>query len=157
MKSPHQLLSAALSRKLSPSEANSLSTAISTLEERLLQCESHNARLRADHQQTLTSERVYVELESAALRLTFPEQHSVRVPLSEQTQHDMAMAMHMLLRILRSRHGAKNIVGAPGAPTQFDVRAVLAALKGTPATKVGKRPAKALADLIDLDNLVLPQ
>lgn len=127
MPDPQAILGQALRRALRPAEQLFLSETLSAQERRIEALERQVAALQPGHHKELSREEVMVSLApTGALRVRFPDQHSVNLPLGI-TQASLGLAMQALVRVLEERLGQKRIhtVGTTGAPVQYDLSKIL--------------------------------
>lgn len=149
---PAAILSASSHRQLRPGEVNTLATYVAALESENETIRQQIGRLQHAHQDAIGKPEITIKLaHNGGIELTFPEQHSVVIPVG-LLQHDNAIAMSALMRVLKDRHlaGAKPI-GSQGSPTQADLRTILAQAKTAPRRIEPRRPAPAGLSLADLD------
>lgn len=145
---PHKILSAALSRALRPGEVQALTIYLSELERKV------EAFTRDRDSDLLARDHVEVRLHNNTLYAKFPGQHSVKLP-SGLTQHDRALAMDLLVRILADRQGQPCRIAQPGAPTQHELQALARAIKPKKLPPKKKHPATEVELSTILANLTL--
>lgn len=153
---PAQLINIAAQRPLRPGEHQALMEAFVDLDMKLRALRESNDRLRSSHEDAIASQDPHVRLEGNALLIKFPEQHYITLQLGE-TPDQKRIAVEALFRILSQRHtGERRSIGTAAAPVQYDVQAILRAIRADqisrvePKRKVAASPDLSLADL-DID------
>jgi hypothetical protein len=154
---PQAIAAVTQQRTLRPSEVNTLSQHMAQQDTKIEGLELQISRLMASHTEVIKQKHLLIALAAdGSIELTFPDQHSIKIPVG-LLQHDYAIAMSALMRVLKDRAVASGrCVSEQGAPTQQDLRTILANLKSSPPVKdCNRKPKQAAPSNLSLKDLDL--